>query len=148
MTSTLTPASGRFTNDLLFPNHTYAGQDKDNFVLVAEGAINVPAPGLWTFAVGSDDGFRLRISGHGVEFVSEYTTGRSFDTTLATFNFPVAGIYDLRLIYYEDFGGAGVELSAAQDFQEVLFARHLPPDRGSLPVASFTPAPSGLAGGD
>jgi len=114
-----TASSGNFTNNALFPSHA-AGQDKDNFVLVAEGAITVPWAGLWTFAVGSDDGFRLRISGHGVEFVSEYSTDRSFDTTLATFNFPVAGSYAARLIYYEDFGDAGVEFSAAQDFQELF----------------------------
>jgi hypothetical protein len=112
--------SGGFLNNLLFPGHTEPGEDKDNFVLVAEGAIYVPAPGLWTFAVGSDDGFRLRIHGHGVEFVSEYTGGRSFDTTLATFNFPLAGIYDLHLIYYENFGGASVEFSVAQGFQETF----------------------------
>ena len=113
-------SSGSFTNDLLFPGHLFAGQDKDQFVLVTEGSINVPAPGMWTFAVGSDDGFRLRIAGHGVEFISEYTTGRGFDTTLATFNFPVAGIYDLRLIYYENGGGAGLEFSVARDFQEIF----------------------------
>jgi len=113
-------ASGSFMNDVLFPGHAYPGEDKDNFVLVAEGAINVPSPGLWTFAVGSDDGFRLHITGHGVDFVSEYTTGRTFDTTLATFNFPVAGIYDLHLIYYENYSGASVEFSVAQDFQETF----------------------------
>ncbi len=112
--------SGLFTNNILFPNHSFAGQDKDCFVLVAEGAINVPAPGLWTFAVGSDDGFRLRISGHGVDFVSEYLTGRGFDTTLATFNVPVSGVYDLRLIYNENYGGASVEFSVARDFQADL----------------------------
>jgi hypothetical protein len=115
-----TSASGNFLNDTLFPGHTFTGEDRDNFVLVAEGAIHVPAPGPWTFAVGSDDGFRLRISGHGEEFVSEYLSGRSFDTTLATFNFPVAGVYDLHLIHYEAFGGASVELSVAPGFQEVF----------------------------
>jgi hypothetical protein len=113
-------APGNFTNDVLFPNHTYAGEDKESFVVVAEGAINLPAAGLWTFAVGSDDGFRLRVSGRGVDFSAEYPTGRTFETTLATFNFPVAGVYDLRLIYYEDFGGAGLECSAAPSFQEVF----------------------------
>ncbi|HNU52389.1 MAG TPA: lamin tail domain-containing protein, partial [Verrucomicrobiota bacterium] len=110
-------SSGVFTQNLLFPNHAYAGQDKDTFVLVAEGAIYVPSAGQWTFAVGSDDGFRLRISGHGVDFVSEYLTGRSFATTLATFNFPVAGVYALSLIYYENYGGASVEFSVAEGFQ-------------------------------
>ncbi|MCX8108259.1 MAG: lamin tail domain-containing protein, partial [Verrucomicrobiae bacterium] len=113
-------ASGYFTNNVLFPGHSYAGQDKDNFVIVAEGTIYVPAPGMWTFAVGSDDGFRLRMTGHGVEFGSEYPTGRSFAVTLATFNFPVAGCYDLYLIYYENYGGASVEFSAAEGYQETF----------------------------
>lgn len=111
-------SSGVFTNNRLFPNHTYADQDKERFVVVAEGAVFVPASGEWTFAVGSDDGFRLRIVGHGVEFVSEYLTGRSFATTLATFNFPVAGVYDLSLLYYENGGGASVEFSVAPGFQQ------------------------------
>ncbi len=114
-------ASGYFTKNLLFPNQS-AGQDKEWFVIVAEGAIYVPSAGQWTFAVGSDDGFRLRIAGHGVEFVAEYLWGRSFDTTLATFTFPAAGIYDLRLIYNENYGGASVEFSAAQGFQSVFTA--------------------------
>lgn len=113
-------ASGYFTNNFLFPGHSYAGQDKDNFVLVVEGTIYIPTGGMWTFAVGSDDGFRLRIAGHGVEFVSEYLTGRSFGVTLSTFNFPVAGCYSLYLIYYENYGGASVELSAAQGYQETF----------------------------
>ncbi|HRZ47389.1 MAG TPA: lamin tail domain-containing protein [Candidatus Paceibacterota bacterium] len=109
--------SGYFGNNALFPGHDYAGQDKECFVVIADGAIYVPAAGQWTFAVGSDDGFRLRIRGHGVDFESEFATGRSFGTTLATFNFPIAGVYDLNLVYYENYGGASVELSAARDFQ-------------------------------
>lgn len=112
--------SGNFTNDLPFPGHASPDEDRDNFVVVVDGSINVPSPGLWTFAVGSDDGFRLRIAGHGVNFVSEYTTGRSFETTLGTFNFPVAGIYSLQLVYFEASGAAGLELSAARDFQELF----------------------------
>lgn len=115
-----TSSPGAFLDDALFPHHAFAGQDKERFVVVAEGVVLVPAPGQWTFAVGSDDGFRLRLAGHEVEFVAEYATGRSFDTTLATFNFPVAGAYDLRLIYYESSGGASVELSAAPGFQEAF----------------------------
>lgn len=109
--------SGTFVNNVLFPGHSFAEEDRDRFVLTAEGAMSVPSAGLWTFCVGSDDGFRLRISGHGVEFVSEYAGGRSFGNTLATFNFPAPGIYDVHLIYYENGGGASVEFSVAKDFQ-------------------------------
>lgn len=110
--------SGAFLNNVLFPGHSVAEEDRDRFVLTAEGAISVPSAGLWTFCVGSDDGFRLRIIGHGVEFVAEYAGGRSFGNTLATFNFPVSGIYNLHLIYFENGGGASVEFSVARDFQE------------------------------
>lgn len=115
-----TSATGSFANDFLFPGHDYAGQDKDRFVLVAEGSIYVPSAGEWTFSVGSDDGFRLRIGGHGVNFTSEFPTGRSFATTLATFNFPTAGVYSLNLVYFENGGGASVELSSARDFQSAF----------------------------
>lgn len=110
-------STGNFTTNALFPGHTYAGEDLETFVVVSDGTIRVPTAGLWTFAVGSDDGFYLRISGHGVEFTSEYPTGRSFAQTLATFNFPEAGNYEVYLVYYENYGGAGLEFSAAEGFQ-------------------------------
>ena len=115
-----TSSSGSFTNNVLFPGHSYANEDRDCFVVVTEGSVYVPSAGEWTFGVGSDDGFRLRISGHGMNFVSEFPGGRSFATTLATFNFPVAGVYDVSLVYYEDSGGASVEFSVAQGFQSAF----------------------------
>jgi len=115
-------ASGAFAQNRLFPGHTYPGQNKENFALEAESAVFVPAAGFWTFAVGSDDGFRLRLWGHGVDFVAEYPTGRGFDTTLARFNFPVAGVYHLRLVYNENYGDAGFECSVARGYQETFSA--------------------------
>ena len=115
-----TSSSGSFTNNVLFPGHSYANEDRDCFVVVTEGSVYVPSAGEWTFGVGSDDGFRLRISGHGMNFVSEFPGGRSFATTLATFNFPVSGVYDVSLVYYEDSGGASVEFSVAQGFQSAF----------------------------
>lgn len=108
---------GAFADDMPFPGHASVSEDREHFALKAEGAIYVPSAGLWTFAVGSDDGFRLRIAGHDQDFVAEYATGRSFDWTLATFNFPVAGIYDLSLVFFEAGGAAGLELAAAAGFQ-------------------------------
>jgi len=110
-------STGFFTNDEPFPGHTGIGENRDNFVVVAEGVIHIPDAGEWTFAVGSDDGFRLRLSGHGVDFVGEFPDPRGFGTTLSTFNFPVAGDYALSLIFYEDGGDASLEMSAAQGFQ-------------------------------
>lgn len=115
-----TDSPGAFGADQAFPGHSAIGEDRENFILTARGTIYVPTAGQWTFAVGSDDGFRLRISGHGADFVCEYTTGRGFDATLGTFNFPVAGAYDLQLTYYENFGGSGLELSSAPGFLETF----------------------------
>ena len=112
-----TGSAGYFGNDEPFPGHTAVGEDRDRFVVVAEGGIYVPTAGEWTFAVGSDDGFRLRITGHGMNFVSEFNGLRGYSPTLATFNFPAAGNYDLSLVCFENGGGATVEMSAAQGFQ-------------------------------
>ena len=112
-------SSGSFTNNLLFPGLA-AGQNKSYYMIAADTAIYVPQAGQWTFCVGSDDGFRLRISGHGVSFVSEYATGRGFGNTLSTFTFPAAGIYALNLVYFENTGGATVEFSVAQGFQSAF----------------------------
>ncbi len=115
-----TSASGAFTNNLLFPGHTAVNQDRNTFVVVADTALYVPSAGQWTFCVGSDDGFRLRVSGQGASFSSEYATGRGFGNTLATFTFPAAGVYSLNLVYYENSGGATVEFSAAPGFQSTF----------------------------
>ena len=108
-----TSPSGLFAGDTQFPAQTI-NQDKNHFAIIASGGIYVPSPGLWTFAVMSDDGFRLNISGHNQNFQIEVTGGRSPSATLGTFNFPVAGIYKLDLIYFEMTGGAMVELGVAQ----------------------------------
>lgn len=115
-----TGSPGNFGGDLPFPGHSAVGEDRERFIVVAKGSIYVPAAGQYTFSVGSDDGFRLKISGHGIEFVSEYITGRGFDVTLGTFNFPQAGAYDLSLIFNENQGGSGLELTVAAGFQEVF----------------------------
>ncbi|MBK9140707.1 MAG: lamin tail domain-containing protein [Verrucomicrobia bacterium] len=112
--------NGFFGEDAPFPGHAFIGEDRSNFIVVSEGSIYVPAAGEWTFAVGSDDGFRLRISGHGADFVSEFPSPRGFATTLATFNFPAAGSYALSLIFYENGGAASLELSAAPGFHAAV----------------------------
>ncbi len=132
--------TGSFATNALFPAHT-TGQDKSNFALVADASIYIPEAGQWTFCVASDDGFRLRITGHGVTFVSEFGTPRGIGNTLATFTFPVSGVYSLSLIFFENGGGAGVELSAAQGYQEefslATFKLVGDPTGGILHASSF-----------
>jgi hypothetical protein len=88
--------------------------DKDNYVVEATGTITVPTAGLWTFCVSSDDGCSLQIRPIG----GSYTTVLSFPglrgigDTLGTYNFPVAGDYEIRAIVFENGGGSGGEVSA------------------------------------
>lgn len=117
-------SSGSFSATA-FPGNSSTSQGRDNFVVVATGAILVPSAGQWSFAVGSDDGFALSITGHGQSFSSEFNTGRSHAQTVSVFNFPEAGAYNVELVFFEISGGASLEFSAAQgnikDFSSSTF---------------------------
>jgi hypothetical protein len=104
-----TGASANYGNDRTFPGLTI-NADQDNFVIEATATITIPAPGNWTFGVNSDDGFSLTIGSFSMSFPNPRGPG----DTLQTFNFPAAGDYSLRLVFYECGGGSEVELYAAQ----------------------------------
>ncbi|MEM7230978.1 MAG: lamin tail domain-containing protein [Planctomycetota bacterium] len=108
-----TGAGGRYSNNRPFPG-TNAGDDDNNFVILALGTITVPAAGNWTFGVNSDDGFGLDIEGGGESFHMEFPDPRGAADTLGTFDLPSAGRYDVRLVMYERGGGSSVEFFAAQ----------------------------------
>ena len=101
--------SAHYDGDRTFPG-LIVGVDQDNFAVEATATITIPAPGSWTFGVNSDDGFSLTIGSFGVA----YPDPRGPSDTLQTFDFPAAGDYPLRLVYYECGGGSEVELFAAQ----------------------------------
>ena len=105
--------AGNFTNDLPFPNQTI-GSDVNEFVVTVETAIYIPSAGIYSFGVGSDDGFRLTITGHEQGYGIEFTGLRGFDTTVGAFNFPSSGHYNLNLMMFERTGGATLELSCAE----------------------------------
>ncbi len=107
-----TGGAGNFSNDAPFPGQSI-GTDYDDFIVTAETAVYIPFPGIYSFGVGSDDGFRLNITGHGQNFESEHPAPRGFGTTVSAFNFASAGYYDLRLIFFERGGAATLELSCA-----------------------------------
>lgn len=62
-------------------------------------------PGQQTFALGSDDGYRLTIGGN---VVSQQNSPRSFRFTTLN-NDLGAGVEPFELIFYENFGRTGVE---------------------------------------
>jgi len=110
-------AGANFGNDRAFPGQVI-GQAVDDFVIEATAQITIPTTGTWTFGVNSDDGFGLTLSRAGVPaFVMSFASPRGPGDTLQQFNVTSAGVYDLRLVYYERGGGAEVELFAAQGAQ-------------------------------
>ncbi|MCL2104940.1 MAG: chitobiase/beta-hexosaminidase C-terminal domain-containing protein, partial [Kiritimatiellaeota bacterium] len=103
----------------IFPSVGFptGGLGNENFALVAEGGVYIPSPGMWTFGVASDDGFRLTITGQGQTFTSEYYSTRGMGATLGQFNFAAAGVYEVNLTMFQDGGGAALEFGVAQGAQ-------------------------------
>ena len=91
----------------------YPGVSGDQFIVVVSGAVMVPRSGLWTFAVGSDDGFAAKLSRLGNSWSWENRGTRGYAQSPATFNLD-AGVYDVEIIYFEYNGGAVFDFSVAE----------------------------------
>jgi len=99
-----------------FPyNHPFPGSNPsadDNYIAARiSGVIDIPSAGDYTFAVGSDDGFRLRV---GDRVIGTYTAGRGDPGGRANFchaHFDQPGLYPVELVWNENTGGASVEFS-------------------------------------
>ncbi|MDZ4778889.1 MAG: lamin tail domain-containing protein, partial [Planctomycetia bacterium] len=103
-----TGGTGNFSSDLAFPGSA-VGNDTDHFITESVGTVTIPAAGQWTFGVNSDDGFKLQVG----NFTTQCDCLRGASDTLQTFNFPAAGKYPIRLLFFERDGGGAVELFAA-----------------------------------
>ena len=100
------------------PYSAFPGVKGDNFVVVVTGTVSVPEAGLWSFSVGSDDGFSAKISRLGTSWTWENRGARSYGQSTVTFNLPEAGAYDVELVYFEKGGGAALDFSVARDEQD------------------------------
>ena len=101
-------APGNIANRV-FPGLASVSQGLDDYVVEAKGVVRIPAAGNWTFDVNSDDGFGLYIDdGKGTAFAPfQYIGPKGSGDQFRTYNFPAAGDYNLRLVYFERGGGAG-----------------------------------------
>ncbi|MDQ3642928.1 MAG: PA14 domain-containing protein [Actinomycetota bacterium] len=88
-----------------------AGEDND-FGMRSTGLLNITTQGTYTFSVGSDDGFRLRI-GSPLELVMQADVLRPFSATSGNKAFPVAGCYPYQLDFFERDQAAGVHFYAS-----------------------------------
>src|SRR5262245_14521357 len=118
---------GRF-EDNPFPDPTQVNQ----FALEILADVVVGKNLLWTFGVGSDDGFLLEIEGGTFVDVGEtiptnnpnaavtdisgnrmfFSGLRSYAESYGVFQFPRPGIYRVRLVYWEWLGPATVDFFA------------------------------------
>ena len=141
--------SGNFTDgEVSFPVFGEAG-DNDNFAIHARGVADIAETADWTFGVNSDDGFRLLIDGNAV---SEFAAARGSEDTFVTVRLQ-AGKHAFELFYFENGGGAQVELfqSTSVDAfsgmpaEDIVFdPEQFAPVQAASPTAdTFEPEPSG-----
>ena len=117
-----TGGGGEFpSSDRPFPGMPI-GTDYDCFVMKATGRVHIPSAGNWTFGVNSDDGFSCTVNGQTFAYDGLRGPGDSFGTV----NFAAAGDYDLSLVYFENGGGADLELFAASGHKDGI-RFHVPP---------------------
>ena len=100
--------NGNFTGYTAYP-----GVTGDQFIVVVSGSVMVPRSGLWTFAVGSDDGFSAKLSRLGESWSWENRGTRGYAQSTAVFNLD-AGVYDVDVVYFEYNGGAAFDFSVAE----------------------------------
>ncbi|MBR1588224.1 MAG: chitobiase/beta-hexosaminidase C-terminal domain-containing protein, partial [Kiritimatiellae bacterium] len=84
------------------------------YAFLCEGVVYVPRAGSWTFNVGSDDGFSLRLYNEKYSFESEFTGGRSYGHTPAIFRIQEPGAYNVRLLYFQGTGAASLDFSVKE----------------------------------
>ena len=84
----------------------------DNIVGEALAFLEIPAAGLYTMVVNSDDGFQVSVGTTNnvkSQVLGEFNGGRGSSDTQFYFDAPKAGVYLFRLLWMEGGGGANVE---------------------------------------
>jgi autotransporter-associated beta strand protein len=131
---------GLFPGDVAFPDQTM-NVNTDDFIMVATTKVFVPAAGVWTFGVRSDDGFKLTVFNGQTNVNVEFAGTRGPADTLETVSFAAPGMYSLRLLCFDRGGGSMAELFAAPGTHYAFDADvfRLVGDRaaGGLAVAGF-----------
>jgi subtilisin family serine protease len=117
--------SGSFGADLAFPNDQPG--DDDDFAVMVEGLLDIPAAGTYQIGFNSDDGAGIQIFGHswksivpgsdataviagdtGDWLITDALTGWSW--TAGEIEFAAPGCYEFRAVMFERGGGSFFEL--------------------------------------
>ena len=115
-----TGTEGHFTGNFAFPGPsttnpiTAVGSLVENIVTETRTNVYIPTAGTWTFGVNCDDGFRLVLANGTDSFPLERDTRPGAPTdSIKSFDIPHPGMYSIRLLYFQNTGGGGLELFAA-----------------------------------
>ncbi len=152
----VTPSTGRLSNYLGRDRGSLNGSGREqltNSVMRFYGLIMItgdmdedrasPAIDVW-FALGADDGCRLRLGG---QIVLEWPAERAFAFVSGAARFVVEGLYKIELICFERQGMAGIELYSSipggPDFGAPFDAH---PYAGIVPTEVLSKSPGGIGG--
>ncbi len=135
-----TGSNGNYASDNPFPS-TNIGQIVEDFVVLVTGNVLIPIAGNWTFGVSSDDGFGLELTNGTHTMTFSHPEPRVAANTLATFNIPEPGFYELHLVFYNHSGNSELELFAAHgnytNFDDRIFKLIGNTSDGGLYVRTF-----------
>lgn len=82
----------------------------DTFVFYAETVLMVETAGYYTLGTNSDDGVQLSVDG-----AVKISNGKPHDNQDDFYSdYFSAGLYSLEILFYEDWGGASIELFATE----------------------------------
>lgn len=101
--------------------------------IVLTGYIAISQAGSYTFNLGSDDGSQLMIGG---QTVVGNDNDHSYQVNSGTATFSAPGLYAISLLFFEDSGSSGLELSVGGSAATKFYS--------SLP-ATATPEPASIA---
>lgn len=121
---------GNFNNDIAIVSEAPGNQD---WVVVGKTVVSIPAPGIYTFSVHSDDGFAMRVGGAGggrflrthgagaIDAADEttifYDQGTADSNTRGVYRFDSAGNYDITYLGWDGGGNGYYEVAwAAGEF--------------------------------
>ena len=102
---TNTTSAGDFAGDVQFPGMPGTNGSLVNFAYEAITYLYL-TPGLYTFGVNSDDGFRLTCLDR---VVGVYDAGRGAADTIFYFAVSQTGYYPFRLVYFQGTGASSLE---------------------------------------
>lgn len=147
------------------PNENFHNGQGNDISWVAQGYVNIPAGGQYTFGVNSDDGFTLAFPGHAFDAVTQannaklqtynglasgafqFYGGRGNTDSLAAITLP-AGPVPVQLTFHQGAGGYGVELFAAAGSKTGFDGSFNLVGQGAIPAAPqiLEQRPKGLGG--